>query len=94
MDGLDEAFGSQGHIATGSLRVEEPVDISWSRFSTVNPLGHRQVPWPRFEPTPSEVEGDNSNHETTAPPPPPPRSINYSIFGIWKICVWILVVFD
>ena len=26
----------QGHIATGSLRVEETVNTSWSRFCTVN----------------------------------------------------------
>ena len=30
------AFNSQGHIATGSLWVEEPVHTSWSRFCTVN----------------------------------------------------------
>ena len=30
------AFKSQGHIATGSLQVEEPVHTSWSRFCTVN----------------------------------------------------------
>ena len=29
-------FNSQGHITTGSLRVEEPVHISWSRFGTVS----------------------------------------------------------
>ena len=29
-------FNSQGHIATGTLRVEEPVHTSWSRFFTVN----------------------------------------------------------
>ena len=29
------AFNSQGHIPTGSLRVEEPVCTSWSRFCTV-----------------------------------------------------------
>ena len=29
-------FNSQGHIATGSLWVEEPVHTSWSRFCTVN----------------------------------------------------------
>ena len=28
-------FNNQGHIATGSLRVEEPVYTSWSRFFTV-----------------------------------------------------------
>ena len=27
---------SQGHIATGSLRMEEPVHTGWSRFCTVN----------------------------------------------------------
>ena len=30
------ALNSQGHIATGSLWVEEPVHTSWSRFCTVN----------------------------------------------------------
>ena len=25
-------FNRKGHIATGSLRVEEPVHTSWSRF--------------------------------------------------------------
>ena len=30
------AFNSQGHIAKGSLWVEEPVHTSWSRFCTVN----------------------------------------------------------
>ena len=30
------AFNSQGHIAMGRLRVEEPVHISWSRFCTIN----------------------------------------------------------
>ena len=30
------AFNSQGHIATGSLWVEEPVHTSWSGFCTVN----------------------------------------------------------
>ena len=29
-------FNSQGDIATGSLRLEEPVHTSWSRFCTVN----------------------------------------------------------
>ena len=30
------AFNSQGHIATVSLWLEEPVHTSWSRFCTVN----------------------------------------------------------
>ena len=30
------AFNSQGHIATASLWVQEPVHTSWSRFCTVN----------------------------------------------------------
>ena len=29
-------FNSEGHIATGSLRVEESVHTSWSEFCTVN----------------------------------------------------------
>ena len=29
-------FNSQGHIAAGNLRVEEPVHTSWSRFCTLN----------------------------------------------------------
>ena len=29
-------FNSQSHIATDSIRMEEPVHTSWSRFCTVN----------------------------------------------------------
>ena len=34
--GFYVTFNIQGHIAMGSLRVEEPVHTSWSRFCTVN----------------------------------------------------------
>ena len=65
----------QGHIVTGSLRVEEPVHTSWLGFCTVNhrasasnyQFSNMEVPGPRFEPATSEVEGDRSNCYTTEP---------------------------
>ena len=70
------AFNSQGHIAMGSLRVEEPVHTSWSRFCTVNhrasasnyQLSNMEVPGQRFELATSEVEGKHSNRYTTESP--------------------------
>ena len=56
------AFNSQGHIATGSLQVEET-----SAYCTVN---HRASAsnYQLTEPAASEVEGENSNPYTTEPP--------------------------
>ena len=57
-------FNSQGHIVTGSLRVEEPVHTSWSIFCTVNhwasasnyQLSNTWAEIQSFEPATSEVE--------------------------------------
>ena len=65
------AFNSQGHIAMGSLWVEET-----SANHTVNhrasasnyQLSNMKRPGPRFELAASEVGGENSNRYTTEPP--------------------------
>ena len=70
------AFNSQGHTAMGSLRVEEPVHTSWSRFSTVNhqastsnyQLSNMKCRGWDKKPVSSGVEGKHSNHYTTEPP--------------------------
>ena len=64
-------FNSQGHIATGSLQVEEA-----SAYCTVNhrasgsnyQLWKYEVAGPRFKQAASEVGSKNSNHYTTESP--------------------------
>ena len=61
-------FNSLGHIATGSIQVEET-----SAYCTVNHQAlasnyQHEAPGPRFEQAASEVEGENYNHYTTEPP--------------------------
>ena len=60
----------QGHIATGSLLVEELVHTSWSRFCSVIhralaiqvlPTLQHEAPGPRFKLATTEVEGKHSN---------------------------------
>ena len=63
-------FNGLGDIATGTLWVEEPVYISWSRFYTVNhgasnyQLSNMKRPRVRFEPGTSEVESKHLKHYT------------------------------
>ena len=51
------AFNIQGHIGTGSLRVEEPVHTSWSRFCTVNHWASAS----NYQPSNKKCLGQDSN---------------------------------
>ena len=73
-------FNSQGHIATGSLRVEERVHTSWSRFCTVNhwasasnyQLSNMKCPAQDSNRRPQRLEASTLTATPPSPPPPPP----------------------
>ena len=79
-------FNSQGHIAMGSLRVEEPVHTSWSRFCTVNhralasnyQLSNMKRPARDSNQRPQRLEASTL---TATPPSPPPISLRQSIIS-------------
>ena len=58
------AFNSQGHIATGSLHVEETsayCTVNYRALASNYQLSNMKRPAPRFEQVASEVGGENSN---------------------------------